>query len=57
MKKKFMVELMHEDDPSGCSNIYVVTWAPNEFIARKIIERAYRDRPEYYVTTAWEHNQ
>ena len=54
MKKKFMVEILHRDDPSGGSNLYVTVMAKNEFIARKMVERMYKGYERRYVSTAWE---
>ena len=54
MKRKFMVEILHHDDPSGGSNLYVTIMAKNEFIARKMVERMYRNDYRRYVSTAWE---
>lgn len=50
--RKFTVEVLHHDDPSGFSNLYFTIAAKNEFIARKIVERMFKDDTNRYVSSA-----
>lgn len=54
--KMYVVELMHEDDGSGCSNLYCSVIADTKEEALSIIADEYDNHTEYTVTSAMEMN-